>query len=157
VRWTLGRSTEEALGPLRVLADHSSAVAVFDRELRYLAATRRWVDDHRLTGAPIGRSHYDVFPETPDAQREIHRRARRGETIRGEGWEVRPWRTETGEIGGIVMSTDDLATARRARDEYRHLFEISEAGNAEAEIPSGRFVRVNAAFCLTLGYPSDEL
>ena len=41
-----------------------AAVAMFDREMRYVAHTDRW-----LTSL-IGRGHYDVFPEIPQHWKE---------------------------------------------------------------------------------------
>ncbi len=48
------------------------AIVLFDREMRYLAASSHWKAGHGLDGASLaGLSHYDVFPQTPRRWREV--------------------------------------------------------------------------------------
>jgi PAS domain S-box-containing protein len=100
---------------------------MFDREMRYLAASRRWLSDHRLRGPVLGRSHYDVLPDIPERWREVHRRALAGEVVsekadrfdRADGasqwlnWEVRPWQNADGEVGGVVISIEEITERKR--------------------------------------------
>ena len=111
-----------------------AAIAMFDRDMRYIAASRRWYTDYRLNELTIiGRSHYEVFPEIPARWREIHQRCLMGaiETAdddrfdRLDGsqqrlrWEVRPWKMANGDIGGILMLTEDITERRRAEEALR--------------------------------------
>ena len=49
------------------------AIAMFDREMRYLAASRRWLADHDLEGRGVAaRPHYRIFPELSEHWRACH-------------------------------------------------------------------------------------
>jgi len=121
---------------LRLFIDQAPvAIAMFDREMRYIAASRRWVSDYSLADQTLrGLSHYEVFPDIPERWREIHRRALGGEIVtmdddrfdRDDGtvqwlrWEVRPWyREET--LGGIIIFAEDISERTRARERILQL------------------------------------
>ncbi len=112
----------ESQARLGLFVEHApAAIAMFDREMRYLAVSRRWISDYRLGhGDILGRSHYEVFPDLPERWRAVHQRCLGGAVEkceedpfpRAEGgtdwvrWEIHPWRTASGEVGGLVMFTE---------------------------------------------------
>ena len=56
---------------------------MFDRDMRYLAVSRRWIDDYSLdTRDLLGHAHYETFPEITEAWKEAHRRGLAGEIVR---------------------------------------------------------------------------
>ena len=100
-----------------------TAIAMFDREMRYLAVSRRWREAFRLGDRELtGKSHYDLFPGIPERWRDAHRKALAGEVLSrdedhvvrkcGEDlwlrWEARPWQQPDGKIGGIVVFSEDI-------------------------------------------------
>jgi PAS domain S-box-containing protein len=110
------------------------AIAMFDRDMHYLATSQRFREDFRLGSQQlIGRSHYETFPEIPDAWREIHRRCLAGAVERHPGelfrrlegddqwirWEIQPWHGADGEIGGIVLFTEDITEQKRSEESVR--------------------------------------
>src|SRR5262252_3989554 len=92
-----------------------AALAMFDRQMRYLHASTRWRSDYGLGDRQLnGISHYELFPEIPDRWKEILQRALAGEMVgddhdrfeRLDGsvqwlrWMVRPWYEPDRTIGG---------------------------------------------------------
>ncbi len=140
------RESEERL---RLLIDHApAALAMFDRQMRYLAVSRRWRDDYGLGDRELlGISHYEVFPEVGEVWKAVHQAGMAGEVTRSSGdrferadgsvqwvrWEVRPWRNLAGEVGGIVIFSEDIsarkeaeAAVRASEAKYRLLAESAE-------------------------------
>lgn len=110
----------------RFVADAPAAIAMLDRGMNYIAASREWVEAYDLDPANfIGRFHYELHPDLPPHYKDVHRRALAGEVVRAEEeflplrdgtlrfvrWEVRPWHEADGRVGGIVILSDDV-TAR---------------------------------------------
>jgi PAS domain S-box-containing protein len=141
------RALRESEGRLALFVEHApAALAMFDREMHYVAVSRRWLDDYSL-GAQnlVGRSHYEVFPELTEEVREVHRRALAGEVVsktedrfvRSNGtvhwlrWEVHPWRFDDGQIGGIVLFTEDVSARKAAEEGLQRLNATLEARVAE--------------------------
>ena len=165
------RQNEELL---ELFIQHApAALAMLDCNMRYIAASRRWMDNFGLKGREIiGHSHYDVFPEIPPRWVKLHRRALGGETLkndedpfeRSDGsiqwlrWELRPWLTGTGEIGGIVIFAEDI-TARKQSETRLQLaasvFTHASEGIVIAD-PTGIILDVNDAFTQITGYTRDE-
>jgi PAS domain S-box-containing protein len=140
----------ESESRLKLFIEHApAALAMFDRGMRYLAASRRWNADYGLTGRDLtDLCHYQVFPEIPERWKEAHRRGLTGEVVKSElddfrradgsvqwlRWEVRPWPKASGEIGGIVVFSEDITAQWRQSqelDRYRqHLEELVDERTA---------------------------
>ena len=120
---------------LRLLINFApAALALFDTQMRYLAVSRRWLQDYGLDESNIiGRSHYDIFPEIPNRWKEAHRRGMEGETlqskkdrfVRVDGrvqwirWDLRPWHHADSSIGGIAIFTEDITEQVTAEQQLR--------------------------------------
>ena len=53
------------------IRDAPAGIAIFDKDMRYLAASRGYAEDYGRAGEPfVGRSHYDIFPDIPEHWRE---------------------------------------------------------------------------------------
>lgn len=113
---------------LHMLVDEAPyAVAVFDREMRYMMTNRAWIDSHGLQGkAIIGRTYADVLPDLNDHWKTILMRVLAGETLsneqdrldRGDGtiqysrWKAMPWYADGDPApAGITMFVYDLTGA----------------------------------------------
>ncbi|HVE56046.1 MAG TPA: PAS domain S-box protein [Pyrinomonadaceae bacterium] len=119
----------ESEGKMRLFVEYApAAVAMFDREMRYLAVSRRWMEDYKLTENLIGRNHYEVFPDISEKWKELHRKCLAGTVekldednfIRADGsvsrlkWEILPWFNAADDIGGIIIFSEDITDRKRA-------------------------------------------
>ncbi|MFT5468573.1 MAG: PAS domain S-box-containing protein [Verrucomicrobiales bacterium] len=107
---------------LQALIDNAPiAMALFDREMRYLVLNQRWLADFGLVGANlIGRSHLEVFPSLGPAWQRVYTRALQGKSehceedlwVRQDGsqdwvrWDVKPWIGADGQIAGITITCE---------------------------------------------------
>ncbi len=110
-----------------------SAIALFDRELKYLQVSHRWLDDYNLQNRDIhGQSHWDLFPNLSVHWRTIFQRCLEGIWERNEAdpilneqfgtmqwikWEAFPWRNGAGDVGGVVMHTEDITDRKLMENE----------------------------------------
>jgi PAS domain S-box-containing protein len=108
-----------------------AALAMFDDKMRYMYASRRWKSDYGLRDREIrGLSYYEMFPEIPEQWKEAHRRGLAGEVQNGEAdrfersdgvvqwvrWEVRPWHDAEGNVGGIVIFSEEVSERKKAEE-----------------------------------------
>jgi PAS domain S-box-containing protein len=155
-------------------------IAIFDNQMRYLAASRQYLTDQHLPAdlPLIGRKHYEVFPEIPQKWRDLHARViAEGVELRHEGdpyvdrdgrtewirWSMAPWRTDGGEVGGLVLYTEVVTANIEARlkleaaeARYRAVFDQAAMGVARLT-PTGEILEVNDSFCALLQRPRDAL
>ncbi len=116
---------------LRLFIEHApAAIAMFDREMNYLIASRRYFKDYDIEEQNVvGRSHYEVFPNLPQRWIEVYRRCLQGAIESSEEdpfigpdgrtewvhWEIRPWNQPTGEIGGVVLFSEVVTERKQAK------------------------------------------
>ena len=164
----------------RLFVEHApAAVAMLDREARYLMISKRWEHDLDATAEElIGHSHYDVFPNTAPMWREVLARALNGEVQRYDEqpferrngvvrWfrsEIRPWYLPSGEVGGVLVFTEDItarkeaaaAVARAAELNRSVLSAASEVAIIATDI-NGIITVFNTGAERMLGYHAQEM
>ncbi|WP_293146890.1 MULTISPECIES: PAS domain S-box protein [unclassified Microcoleus] len=108
-----------------------ASIVMFDRSMCYLAASQRWVDEFQMDdlGSIIGRSHYELFPNIPDEWKQFHQRGLAGfiekcdedRFVHSDGsqqwlrWEIHPWYRSNGDVGGIILFTEDITDRKQAQ------------------------------------------
>jgi PAS domain S-box-containing protein len=127
------------------IEDAPVAMAMFDRDIRYLAASRRWTTDYGFGHSDLtGLCLYDLIPGLPEKWRESHRRGLAGEKqhlgediwIRADGSEqwvssaVYPWREPSGSIGGIIISAEDISQRKMNEQLLQDAKRAAEAASA---------------------------
>ncbi|MDH5433522.1 MAG: PAS domain S-box protein [Gammaproteobacteria bacterium] len=150
------------------------ALAMFDTDMRYIAVSRRWIEYYKIGKQEIiGRSHFEIFPETRKEWKGIFRRALNGEVIRKEvdkmvrpegeanwlRWEIRPWFDASDCVGGAVMFTEDITPLMMAENQMRVTARIFDQSGEAIMVagPDDVIQTVNMAFCDLFGYQAAEL
>lgn len=148
----------------RFIENAPVSIAMFDRDMRYLSVSRRFLTDHRVdaprTSDLINRPHYDVFPDLPRHWRDVHARVLAGETAectaerypRTDGhvdwvsWRMEPWYDTTGAVGGALLFTQVITAQKEAEEALRQSEErvrlgaqVAGFGTFEADRATGRW------------------
>ena len=129
------RKVEKSEEQLRLLVEQAPvSVAMLDCEMNYIATSLRWIADYgrghdKLTGL----NHYEVNPDIAERWKEALRLALDGtaqrcnedQWILSDGterwlrWAVHPWRDNTQEIGGIIISAEEITEQKQAEQALR--------------------------------------
>lgn len=114
-----------------ILKNDYSAVCVLDKNMSFVFASDKFIEDFRLPADNIqGRHMYDAFDWLGSKWKEIHRESLKGAVLRGDydiyersdgttdimRWECRPWYDSDNEIGGIVIYTEFITEFVKIKD-----------------------------------------
>ncbi|MDP2200738.1 MAG: PAS domain S-box protein [Methylicorpusculum sp.] len=134
------KKTEESLIKsqlqLRLFVEQAPlSIAMLDRDMNYLVTSHRWIEEFgRGYDELTGLNHYAVNLDLPPEWKDAHQRALAGECLRNDvdlwiqadgsqhwlRWAVYPWTNPAGEIGGIMISFEDITARRQAEQELRN-------------------------------------
>lgn len=133
------KRTEESLkrsqAQLRLFIQQAPVcIAMLDREMNYLVTSRRWVDEFGRGYADVaGRNHYEVNPDIAAEWKQLLGQAQAGGFLKNDDelwvqadgsrhwlrWMACPWSNQEGDIGGIIISCEDITARRKAEEELR--------------------------------------
>jgi PAS domain S-box-containing protein len=129
---------------LQLFVKHTpAAVAMCDRQMRYLFYSDRWAQDYGLAmDSLVGCCHYDLFPDLPAHWKEEHKRCFEGEVIKKDvepfprkdgsmDWvrrELCPWRHRSGDIGGLILFTEVITDKKRLEDQLHQSQKMESIG-----------------------------
>jgi PAS domain S-box-containing protein len=114
----------------RLFIEHApAAMAMFDKEMRYLSVSKQWLKEYDLTDDIVGKNHYELFPNILERWKEVHSRCLNGAVessdedfyVKDDGtpmwlrWNVHPWYNANSEIGGIVIFTENITERKKQR------------------------------------------
>jgi PAS domain S-box-containing protein len=125
------------------------AVAMLDRQLRYIAVTDKWLQIHKLEGKNVIGKHYEeVFATPSSCLKQLYMRCLadgtseeyHGKIIpRADGatacmrYQVNPWRDNEGNIGGLITLTDSTFVRTQTQDALQTTIEALRASNRDLQ------------------------
>jgi PAS domain S-box-containing protein len=127
-----------------------AALAMFDRNMRYVRVSKKWDEVARNEGGAIlGKSHYELFPDLPEHWKEAHRRGLAGESlgsepeeewVAGDGtkrtvrWVIHPWGDSGTESGGIIIFSEDITQRKQTEQALLRSEKLASVGRMAAVI-----------------------
>jgi PAS domain S-box-containing protein len=114
----------------QIISEAPVAIAMFDREMRYVTHSKKWLADYDLQDQVIiARSHFEVLPQLAGKWKPIFAEALKGKALSnsddvfdlGNGsmlhlrWALHPLKDGQGRTNGIVMVTDNINELVEAR------------------------------------------
>lgn len=127
-----------------------ASVAMLDKNLNYLAVSRRWKDEFHYKGKDlIGENLFAIYPDISDERKKIYLDALEGTPYKNENqvfdivgeaepqhfiWEVRPWHLPDGSIGGVVIFTQNITRLVKINEELVNAKKMADlASKAKSE------------------------
>lgn len=110
------------------------SIAMLDRKMNYLVTSRRWIEEFGGGYDDLtGHNYYIVNPDISPEWKQVHVKAQAGEFLKNDDdlwiqadgsrrwlrWAAYPWTNREGEIGGIIISCEDITAPRTAEEELR--------------------------------------
>jgi len=142
-----------------------NAIAMLDREMRYLLVSQRWSQDCGVDHQTIlGRSHYEIFPTLPDSWKATHQECldnateaciedqlQRGDRTVWLRTKVQPWRDHTGKVGGLILVKEDITQRKQIESElYKsNQFLQSITNNANISVFSKEYLHTGGTYLFT--------
>jgi two-component system, LuxR family, sensor kinase FixL len=156
-----------------------ASIAMFDRNMRYIAASRRFLLQHGIEEQDVvGRSLAEVSPNIDPNWRDRHWRGLSGEELHGDddkfvrtdgqtqwlSWAIRPWRTRDGDVGGVVFFVEDVTrrhevteALKESEERLRLLIDGIKDYAVFMLDPSGHVASWNDGARRIKGYDADEI
>ena len=125
------------------------SIAMFDDQMRFLAASQKWLDEYHFTDIEIfSKPFYTIFPGTESEWKPMHdmclqldlNKADEGVYHRPDGtavwlrWDIRPWHRQPDVVGGLLIYTEDITEFKNTEEQNKKISGILNKTNEIANI-----------------------
>lgn len=125
-------------------------LAMFDKDLNYVSVSNKWKEEFNMNDVDlIGNNLFTVSPDIPEERKKIYDNALLGKTytdgdfkLKVDGQEeiqhydlkVGPWYLTEDEVGGLIISVQNITSAVRINEELKNAKKIADtASKAKSE------------------------
>jgi signal transduction histidine kinase/CheY-like chemotaxis protein/CHASE3 domain sensor protein len=125
-------------------------LAMFDKDLNYVSVSNKWREEFNMNEVDlIGNNLFTVSPDIPEERKKIYENALLGKTytngdfkLKVDGQEeiqhydlkVGPWYLTEDEVGGLIISVQNITNAVRINEELKNAKKIADtASKAKSE------------------------
>jgi PAS domain S-box-containing protein len=121
---------------LKLFFEHAPvSVAMLDRDMCYMGASRRWRETFQIGDAAIaGKGHFELLNHLPGHWRQAYEKCLSGDVLdlaedrlsKADGgfhWvrhQVRPWIRRDGSIGGVIAFVEIIDEQKKAASDLEH-------------------------------------
>ncbi len=127
-----------------------ASVAMFDKNLNHVSVSKRWKGEfHQDMQEIIGKNLFDIYPNVSEERKQIYKDALQGIPYKNENqifeivgfdepqhfnWEVIPWKMIDGEIGGVIIFTQNITNSVKINEELKKAKQLADlASKAKSE------------------------
>lgn len=125
-------------------------LAMFDKDLNYVSVSNKWREEFNMNDVDlIGNNLFTVSPDIPEERKKVYENALLGKTyingdfkLKVDGQEeiqhydlkIGPWYLTEDEVGGLIISVQNITNAVRINEELKNAKEIADtASKAKSE------------------------
>ena len=137
----------------QIIANAPYAVALLNKQLQYVTASQKWVDDFQLYGPLSGKSHLEVFPGIGPEWLAIYQDALQGKLRKSEAehiasldgslqwlkWEVQPCFDHLQQVTGLVLYLENQTRHVEEKEDLQRKLDLYEQTNKVARVGAWEF------------------
>lgn len=143
----------ETLSVNFLIKDSPTAIAILDKKMRFIDHSQVWLEEFpSKTASLIGKSYYEVLPDTPFALKKIHVECLKGKPHQHKGkkfvqangtvqwlkWKINAWKNEAGAIGGLIIVQEDITETKRREELLLIAERVARIGGWEVDMTTNK-------------------
>lgn len=115
-----------------LIEDAPVTIAMFDTQMQFIAVSESWIMEYNLQNTNfLKKSLYEILPDTKKKCEKQHLHCLKGHIYHCDGlllkknngirswlkWNIYPWFTPSGEVGGLCVHTEDISKVKAIEKE----------------------------------------